>query len=185
MEQHEALLLIAPGMARAGGTWADLGAGNGVFTRALAALAGPAGEVYAVDRDARALRQLEELTPNDEHVAPIRTIVGDFTERVELPRLDGVLLANALHYVPYDEQPRVLRRIAGWLVTGGPILIVEYEHRGPNRWVPYPIPFDALATVARDAGLGAPVRIASQPSQFGGDIYAASLGTTGVTATLR
>lgn len=185
MEQHEALLLIAPGIARAGGTWADLGAGKGVFTRALAALVGPAGEVYAVDRDARALRQLEALTPDDEHVAPIRTIVGDFTERVELPRLDGVLLANALHYVPYDEQPRVLRDIARCLVAGGPILIVEYEHRGANAWVPYPVPFDSLATLARDAGLGAPVRIASQPSQFGGDIYAASLGTSALPAPSR
>src|SRR4029079_1032936 len=42
-----------------GGTWADLGAGTGAFTLALAELVGPTGEVIAVDRDRGALRELE------------------------------------------------------------------------------------------------------------------------------
>ena len=39
-----------------GGTWADIGAGQGAFTLALADLLGPGGRIVAVDRDARALR---------------------------------------------------------------------------------------------------------------------------------
>jgi ubiquinone/menaquinone biosynthesis C-methylase UbiE len=176
VEQHEAILLIGPGLARPGGTWADLGAGTGVFTRALAALVGPAGTVYAVDRDARKLAELTESAARDEMIASIRTIVGDFTEPLDLPPLDGVLLANALHYVPYAEQAQVVRDVAALLVPGASMLIVEYERRAANPWVPYPIPFTALKPLARDAGLGAPVRLGSQSSQFGGELYAASLG---------
>ena len=178
MEQHEAIALIGPGVPRPGGTWADLGAGTGVFTRALAALVGPAGTVYAVDRDAPAIRDLGRSN-HDTASAAIRTIQGDFTRPLDLPPLDGVLLANALHYVPYAEQARVVRDVAGKLLPGGTIIVVEYDRRGPNRWVPYPISFAALAAIARDAGLAAPVRLGSQPSQYGGDLYAASLGTSG------
>ena len=42
-----------------GGTWADIGAGEGAFTLALADLLGPGGRIVAVDRDARALRANE------------------------------------------------------------------------------------------------------------------------------
>ena len=38
-----------------GGTWADIGAGTGAFTLALAYLLGPGGQVIAVDRDRGAL----------------------------------------------------------------------------------------------------------------------------------
>ena len=39
-----------------GGTWADIGAGQGAFTLALADLLGPNGRIVVVDRDARVLR---------------------------------------------------------------------------------------------------------------------------------
>jgi ubiquinone/menaquinone biosynthesis C-methylase UbiE len=171
-------MLIAPGLARAGGTWADLGAGSGVFTRALAALVGPAGTVYAVDRDPRALEKLRESAAREVAIAPIQTIVGDFMQRIDLPPLDGALLANALHYVPHPDQARVIGDMAKRLVPGGTVIIVEYEERGPNPWVPFPVPFSALTKLARDAGLSAPVRLGVHPSQFGGDLYAASLGAS-------
>ena len=43
-----------------GGTWADIGAGEGAFTLALADLLGPGGRIVAVDRDAHALRTNED-----------------------------------------------------------------------------------------------------------------------------
>jgi ubiquinone/menaquinone biosynthesis C-methylase UbiE len=178
VEQHDAIALIRPGVPQTGATWADLGAGSGVFSRALAALIGPAGTVYAVDRDARALRDLGRSATRGQGSAEIRTMVGDFMQPLDLPPLDGVLLANALHYVPYPDQPRVMRDVARYLVPGATMIVVEYDRRGPNRWVPYPISFAALANLARDAGLGAPVRLGAQPSQYGGDLYAASLGTS-------
>src|SRR5689334_4493260 len=170
MEQRDAIALIGTAVTRTGGIWADLGAGSGVFTRALATLLGAGGTVYAVDRDAAALRELARAHPAPAEAA-IRTVVGDFTEPLELPQLDGVLLANALHYVPYDDQPSALRRVASLVTSGAPIVVVEYDRQAANRWVPYPIRPSQLAHVAADAGLGAPLVLAGRPSRFSGTIY--------------
>lgn len=173
MEQREAIALIGAAAREKGGVWADLGAGSGVFTRALASLLGPAGTVYAVDRNAAALHELTRTGGPARNAATIRTVVGDFAEPLELPPLDGVLVANALHYVPYGDQPAVLRRLASLLTDGAPIVVVEYDRRHANQWVPYPITPAALAAVARDAGLGAPTVLATLPSQYSGTIYSA------------
>ena len=53
MNVRDAVQLIAPAVP-AGGRWADLGAGRGTFTAALARLLGPGGTVYAIERDATA-----------------------------------------------------------------------------------------------------------------------------------
>lgn len=176
MDQDEAIALIAAAVTNQGGTWADLGAGTGTFTRALASLLGAAGTVYAVDRDARALRQISAADGGRRERAAIRTLVGDLTEPLDLPPLDGVVLANALHYVPYADQARVLRRVASLVSAGGSVVIVEYARRNASPWVPYPISVAALGDLARDAGLGAPTLLASQPSRYSGQIYSASLG---------
>ena len=173
MERDEAVALIGAAVTDRGGVWADLGAGAGVFTLALAALLGPAGTVYAVDRDAAALRELAQSAMRADGSATIRTIVGDFMQPVELPSLDGLLLANALHFVPYRDQPRVMRHVASLVTPGGPIVVVEYDRRAANPWVPYPISRAALATLAHSAGLGAPTVLATQPSQYSGTIYSA------------
>ena len=172
MKQAEAIELIRGAVASgAGGTWADLGAGTGTFTRALAALIGPAGVVYAVDRDAGSLRTLAR--PAGSEGAEIRTLVGDFTRTLDLPRLNGVIVANALHYVPYDDQPAVLERVVGLVDSPGVVVIVEYERRDANRWVPYPIPFQPLQALARTIGLADPAPLASRPSRYSGAIYSA------------
>ena len=173
MEPSEATALIRAAVTEQGGVWADLGAGSGVFTRALAALLGPGGTVYAVDRNASALRELAIAGRGGEAGAAIRTIVGDFTEPLELPTLDGVVVANALHYVPYSDQPRVLKRVASTLAANAPMVVVEYDRRSANQWVPYPISPSALRSLARDAGLGDPTVLATQPSQYSGRIYSA------------
>ena len=172
MEQEEAVALIGAAVTGVGGTWADLGAGTGTFTRALASLIGPSAVVYAVDQDAHALRTLSRA-PRDAADAAIRIVVGDFTEAVELPALDGVVLANALHFVPYADQARVLRRVALYLTERAPIIVVEYERRVANPYVPFPIAFDALGRLARECELGAPRLLATRPSRYRGSIYSA------------
>jgi len=135
-------------------------------------LLGPSSTVYAVDRDARALHELTRY-PGVSPSAQIRTVVGDFSDRLELPPLDGIVVANALHYVPYADQARVLRQIASLTTAGAPLVIVEYERTNANRWVPYPITIDRLTTIAREAGLTGPTLLATRPSRFSGSIYSA------------
>lgn len=174
MDHDEAIALIGAGVVKRGGPWADLGAGSGTFTHALASLLGTGGVVYAVDRDAASLRRVSNEAKDDSR-AEIRTIVGDFTKPLELPRLDGVVLANSLHYVPYADQPELLRRIARLLADDGSLIIVEYDRRSANQWVPYPISPAALANVARKAGLGPLTPLATRPSRYSGTMYSVSI----------
>jgi hypothetical protein len=60
MNTREAVALIADAVPRASGTWADVGAGRGTFTRALVELVGPGSRIYAVDQDHIALGAIGE-----------------------------------------------------------------------------------------------------------------------------
>src|SRR5580765_2968171 len=176
MKDGEAVELIRDAVRGAGATWADLGAGDGIFTRALAELLGPSARIYAVDRDARSLASLERSARRAG--SSVIAVTADFTGPFELPGLpahglDGVLLANALHYV--REPAGVLGRVTARLRPGGRVVLIEYDRRGPNRWVPFPIPMADLSALAAAAGLTPPVFIATKPSAFGGDLYVASM----------
>jgi ubiquinone/menaquinone biosynthesis C-methylase UbiE len=57
MDHADHVELIRAGVNGPGGTWADLGSGDGAFTLALAELLGPGGRIVSVDRDAAALRR--------------------------------------------------------------------------------------------------------------------------------
>lgn len=59
MNHQDHVRLLRKGVPTQGGTWADLGAGTGAFTLALADLLGPKAQIYAVDQNARALREQE------------------------------------------------------------------------------------------------------------------------------
>jgi hypothetical protein len=129
--------------------------------------------VYAVDRDPNALRHLGHTVRRTGAGAEIHSVVADFTRPMGLPVLHGVVLANALHFVPYDEQARVLGQIARLVDAGGSIVVVEYERRAANRWVPYPVSFEALGVLTRGLRLGTPTRLATRPSRYSGSIYSA------------
>jgi SAM-dependent methyltransferase len=177
MDHHEAEELIREGVAtedrakRKGGTWADLGAGTGTFTRALARLLGREGTVYAVDKSKRAVRALRRLGSGDEARAAVRSLQGDFTRPLTLPALDGVLMANALHFA--ENQARVVRRVAGYLRPGGRLLLVEYDRTEPNPWVPYPVPLERFRALAEAASLTAPKEVGRRRSRYGREMYAA------------
>jgi ubiquinone/menaquinone biosynthesis C-methylase UbiE len=181
MDAREAVALLAPAVPGHGGIWADLGAGTGTFTLALAALLGPQGRVFAVDRDRASVDVLHRVSRRAGGGADVVAVRADFTRplaRSQLgdTRLDGALLANALHFVPYDDQPAVLERITRQLRPGGRIVLVEYEGRRPSRWVPFPVELARFDELADIAGLTAPTRVGSRPSAFGATMYAAYAG---------
>ena len=173
MMSDEAIDLIRDAVIKPGGTWADLGAGGGTFTRALATLLGPNGTVYAVDREESSLRDLAQSASHARSAAKISTLVADFTQPLELSNLDGIVVANALHYVRYPDQPMVVEQIASMLAKGAPMVIIEYDRDNANKWVPYPISILTLGAVAHDAGLEKPVILNRRPSRYGGDLYVA------------
>jgi len=177
MKDDDALALLRAAFPAADGeTWADLGAGTGTFTRALAALVGPGGQIIAVDADDAALDSLRAWSARS--AGPVIGILhGDFTRRLDLPPLDGVVMANALHFAA--DARAVLSRVASYLRYGGRLVVIEYEGRRPSRWVPYPVSIDRLRDLAPAAGLTPPQVAATRPSAYGGEIYVAVMSRTG------
>lgn len=171
MDHADHVALIRDGVAAGGTVWADLGSGTGAFTLALADLLGPGSTIHSVDRDARALRaQAKALAARFPEVA-VHQVVADFTEPVALPELDGVVMANSLHFV--RDKLRVLRLIRSHLRVGGRFVLVEYDADRGNPWVPHPLSFGTWTQLAADAGLRDTRRLATVPSRFLGAIYAA------------
>jgi ubiquinone/menaquinone biosynthesis C-methylase UbiE len=172
MNQRDAIGLLRAAIPSADGEiWADLGAGSGVFTHALAALIGPAGRVIAVDRDAAGLASIRASTARFNDVAAIETRVADVSQPMELPPLDGVVMANVLHFIADAQE--ALRRIVAHLRPGGRLVLIEYEGRRPSPWVPYPIAAARFAELAGDAGLTVPRVMATRRSAYGGELYVA------------
>ena len=169
MEIRDAVSLIRDAVDESAGTWADLGAGSGTFTRALAKLLPSNSTIYAVDSDARALDSLR--------ATEIIAVRADFTSNFELPGLgngllDGLLFANSLHFV--RDAKATLTGLVQRLRVGGKVVIVEYDQRAASRWVPYPIPSSRWTEVATSAGLTDPKTTATRPSEYAGLLYAAS-----------
>ncbi|HEU5185197.1 MAG TPA: class I SAM-dependent methyltransferase [Gemmatimonadaceae bacterium] len=174
MNTSDAVTLISGALRHRGGTWADVGAGDGTFTRALAELLGPESRIYAIDRDAGAIATLARWALTD---APnVIPVTADFTRHLSLPGmeedgLDGMLLANVLHFVR-DTGP-VLTRLTELVRPGGHIVIVEYDRRRASPWVPHPVPSVKLPVLAEAAGLSTPTIINTRPSLYGGTLYVA------------
>jgi ubiquinone/menaquinone biosynthesis C-methylase UbiE len=167
---HVGLLRLA---VEPGGSWADIGAGEGAFTLALADLLGPGGRIVAVDRDARALRTNAERVPARFPGTELTTIVGDFSKPLALPELDGLVAANSLHFVPRDRQPDVIRALASYLRRGGRFVVVEYDADRGNPWVPHPFSYPAWQRLAESAGLVERRRLERVSSGFLDGIYSA------------
>ncbi len=171
MEHRDHVGLLRDGVADPGGVWADLGAGWGAFTLALADLLGPGGAIYAVDRDRNTLREGEQAVRARFPGTTLHPQVADFTRPLDLPPLDGIVMANALHFVR-DKAP-VLAHIAGLLRPGGRLILVEYDADRGNPWVPHPLAYPTWAALATRAGFRDTRRLATVPSRFLGAIYSA------------
>lgn len=168
MDHADHVRMLRDGVAR-GGTWADLGAGTGAFTLALAELVGPEGEVIAVDRDSGALSELARaVRPGD---AKVRTLRADFTKPIDLASLDGIVMANSLHFV--REKAPVLALVQRMLRPSGRLLLVEYDADNGNEWVPHPLSFETWRALADANGFTDTRKLASVPSRFLRRIYCA------------
>ena len=173
MTHDDHLALLRPGLdgrVGQGGAWADLGAGSGAFTRALAGLLGPSAVIYAVDRDARALRSLAASVAAG--FSRVSTVHGDFARDLSLPPLDGILMANSLHY--HGDACALLLHTARWLKPGGLLILVEYDIETPNLWVPHPLPWVRFPAAAECAGFTDARLLGTRPSAYHRRVYSAA-----------
>ena len=163
--------LIRGGVSRAGSVWADLGSGSGAFTLALADLLGSGGVIYSVDRNARSLRDQADAMRREFSDAQLHQVLSDFTRPINLPPLDGVVAANALHFV--RDKGAVLKLIHDTLKPGGRLVVVEYNTDRGNHWVPHPFSFGTFVMLADGAGFNGARQLSSRSSRFLNEMYSA------------
>ena len=171
MNHNDHVYLLRKGIPEPGGVWGDLGSGSGAFTLALADLIGPTGHIYSVDKDRGALREQERAMGSRFSGTTVHYLNADFTQRLDLPPLDGIVMANSLHYV--RKKDPVLQLVRGYLKPGGRLLIVEYNADRGNMWVPYPFSYHTWEVLARQNGFSGTQLLATVPSRFFGEIYSA------------
>ena len=124
MQQSEATALLQKAITgdQKPQRWADLGCGNGTFTLALQSLLPIDSQLTAVDKQSQKL--------------PVDFVKADF-EKNDLPLsgLDGILMANSLHYV--RDKTKLIKKLEAYF-SKDPVrlsLVVEYDTARYNPWV--------------------------------------------------
>jgi ubiquinone/menaquinone biosynthesis C-methylase UbiE len=171
MDHRDHVNLLNDGIPNPGGIWADFGSGNGAFTLALAELIGPEGVIYSIDKNQRSLDQQRRTLEAKYPAVTVRYLKSDFTRPLDLPLLDGLVAANALHFLKQKDE--TIRLLQNYLQPGGRFLVVEYDTDKGNRWVPYPFSFQTWQRLARQNGFQRTELLTTIPSSFLGQFYAA------------
>jgi ubiquinone/menaquinone biosynthesis C-methylase UbiE len=181
LEERDATELIRPAIPATISAWADFGAGEGVFTRALADLILPGSYILAVDRDERALKKLSRRHAVRTGEVTVETHVADFTNLRAIPSehtpFDGILCANSLHFV--SDLETLLRGMVDMISSTGRLVVIEYDNRPASRWVPFPVSLVKLRSAAAATTFTEPSVVGLRPSAYGGAMYCAVLGLRG------
>jgi ubiquinone/menaquinone biosynthesis C-methylase UbiE len=126
--------------------WVDLGCGSGTFTTALASLLPENSLIYAIDKNRIDLNRIPDQFEN----VTIEKNQTDFI-KMELPyNLDGILMANSLHYV--KEKQLFIKQLEAHLKKRGCFIIVEYDTEISNTWVPFPVSYNSLKKLFEKEG---------------------------------
>jgi len=173
MDHTDHVNLLRPANLQQGGIYADFGAGSGAFTLALRELIGLDATIYAVDKDRVSLNQLDSA-----HRARFNTtrslilLPKDFSHVLDMPPLDGIVMANSLHF--FKDKQRILQHVREFLKPNGTLLIVEYNVDKGNMWVPYPLTFETYSKLIPRAGFTEARLLAKMPSRFLNEFYSAA-----------
>jgi trans-aconitate methyltransferase len=163
MRSRDAIEMLADsGVDALGPTmWGDLGCGDGTFTLALADVLAAGSIIHAMDVDDTGLRRI----PSAHKGVQISTHRGDFTTHPwPFARVDGILMANSLHYV--ENQAAFIRDCESHMKPPRRFLIVEYDTTAVSRWVPYPVGQTRLTTLFEGAGYLSVRVLRSRPSIY-------------------
>jgi SAM-dependent methyltransferase len=114
------------------------------------------------------LNNFEQLYPE----AIIHALHKDFRQPLDIPALDGFVMANALHFTKDDQKRNALNRLVKHLKPGGRAIIIEYNADKSNFAVPHPLHESEFIELAREIGLMEVQIAAKVPSSFMGEMYA-------------
>jgi ubiquinone/menaquinone biosynthesis C-methylase UbiE len=173
MKHSDHISLIMPAITQKGGVWADFGSGEGAFTLALRDIAGQNVEIYSIDKNESRLNVQKSLFTQQFPNTNIHYYNYDFTDDLILPKLDGVIMANSLHFV--QDQAQCLKKVMSYLKKDGRVIVVEYNSDIGNVWVPFPISYRSLTKLAINVGYQNVQLMHKVPSEFLKEIYSAIL----------
>jgi SAM-dependent methyltransferase len=125
-----------------------------------------------VDKDRGSLHQLDSA--HRARFNSTRNLIlfpNDFSHPLDLPPLDGIVMANSLHY--FKDKEKILSHVYGFLKPNSALLLVEYNVDSGNLWVPHPLSFETFRTVAPRVGFSEPRLLAKHPSRFLKEFYSA------------
>jgi ubiquinone/menaquinone biosynthesis C-methylase UbiE len=164
MEHSAAVNLIRNKyISQASSRWADLGAGDGTFTLALADLLSPSSVIEAIDQNSSSLKEI----PSSFNGVMIEKKVSDLVAlNFQSKYYDGIIMANTLHF--FKDQDGLLRKITKSLKASGILVIVEYEVETPSRWIPYPISYHRLRSCLSAVGFRSITKLDDHPSIYHG-----------------
>jgi len=169
MELIEAQQMIKDGVSDRNITmWADLGCGKGIFTNALGSLLRDGSRIHAIDKYQQNITSINPLVP-------ISFEKADFKSVKLVSKLDGILMANSLHYV--KRKTNLIKQLIDYLSESGRIIVVEYDTMRVNPWVPYPISFNELKKLCLEMDFKI-AKLNERLSQYGGAMYSALLTKT-------
>ncbi len=149
----------------------SLARGTGAFTLALAELLGPAAHIYSVDNKKNGLQRQKREVGERFPGTKLQTITADYTRPLDLPPLDGLVMANALHFQRHKDG--VLQLIYNYLRPGGRLILVEYNVDRGNYWVPHPLSYPTWEKLAARNGFVGTRLLSTRPSSFLREIYSA------------
>lgn len=108
---------------KTGDTVTDIGAGTGVFSRALARAVAPTGKLLAVDVDQDLLDYINERA-KQENISNIQTVLGKFDDP-NLPshEVDLAFFHDVLHHI--EQREAYLKALASYLTPTGRIVVID------------------------------------------------------------
>jgi len=151
--------------------WVDLGSGSGTFTKALADLLPDGSTITAID-------QTDHQINSPNAAVTIEFLHADFTIQNVIPaNLDGIIIANALHYV--SDQRGLLQRLSTHLKKNGCLIVIEYDTDRSNPWVPYPLTFERLHDLLRLSGFSEITKVSERNSVYNASTMYAAVAFSG------
>jgi ubiquinone/menaquinone biosynthesis C-methylase UbiE len=157
------------------GIWVELACGDGVFAEITLEIASPEIKIIGLDIDRSALTQFRDHLEKkkSEDLLPLQ---ADLEHSLPMSKVDGIILANGLHFFPEQQQIQILTNCASVLKHDGHILIIEYNTERSTTAVPYRLPERNIYRLLIDAGFSAPLKISHVSSSYLGQLYSVLAG---------
>lgn len=167
MNLDEVIRLIRPAFKQKSvQRWADLGCGSGLFTLALLQELEHGSKIVALDQNISDFNW--DQIPEDRRFEII-LLQEDMNNFQASEILDGILMANSLHFI--KDKLSFLKTLIPTLNDVGSVIIIEYDTDRSNPWVPYPVKLKDMQSILSAAGFKSSTVIGFHPSRYLGRMY--------------